>query len=345
VQLPSFLFLGFESQGSKRITRQGPIVVLMEVSLKFHAHAPLLLSLGLLTAAFLAVPKACGQLAGHYIGGATGLEDGSTAPPGFYGTFFPVVERVDTLKGPAGATIAKPNINVVANMAAYAVTTQKKILGATYGLSVIFPVVNTRFTANLFNASAESAGLSDIYFAPIVLGWEKGNLNYTVNYGFYAPTGSFDPSSALNPGLGYWEHQIQAGATYSIGKPKLWNASFLTTWEINHSRSGDVKPGPMLTGEYSFGRRFNKYQMNAGIAGYVYKKLSPDSGSGINPLLAGITDRSFGIGPEWKYTNLKWRLGFDFRFEQQFAVQAKTSGNVFFISITYLDLTPPPPKK
>ena len=66
------------------------------------------------------------QLAGHYIGGATGLEDGSTAPPGFYGTFFPVVERVNALKGPGGATIAKPDINVVANMAAYAVTTQKK---------------------------------------------------------------------------------------------------------------------------------------------------------------------------------------------------------------------------
>jgi hypothetical protein len=89
------------------------------------------------------------------------LEDGSTAPPGFFGTFFPVVERVNALKGPGGATIAKPDINLVANMAAYSVTTQKKILGANYGLSVIFPVVNTRFTANLFNASAESAGLSD----------------------------------------------------------------------------------------------------------------------------------------------------------------------------------------
>ena len=78
----------------------------------------------------------------------------------------------------------------------------------------------------------------------------------------------------------------------------------------------------MFTGEYSFGRRFDKYQMNAGVAGYGYKKLSPDSGSGVNPLVAGITDRSFGIGPEWKYTNLKWHLGFDFRYEQQFEVQA-----------------------
>jgi hypothetical protein len=25
----------------------------------------------------------------------------------------------------------------------------------------------------------------------------------------------------------------------------------------------------------------------------------------------------FGIGPEWKYTTLKWHLGFGFRYEQQ----------------------------
>ena len=312
--------------------------------MELHVRVSLALSVVLLAANFLSPPCVPGQLAGHYIGAATGLENGTAAPPGFYGTFFPVVERVDELKGPGGNTIARPNINVVANMAAYAVTTQKKILGGYYGLSAIFPIVNTRFTANLFSASAESAGISDIYFAPIVLGWEKGNTNWTVNYGFYAPTGSFDPSLALNPGLGYWEHQIQAGATYSIGKPKLWNTSLLTTWEISQTRSGDIKPGPMFTGEYSFGRRFDKYQMNAGVAGYGYKKLSPDSGTGVNPLLAGITDRSFGIGPEWKYTNLKWRLGFDFRFEHQFAVQAKTSGGVFAMSITYLDLTPPPKK-
>jgi hypothetical protein len=175
-----------------------------------------------------------------------------------------------------------------------------------------------------------------------VLGWEKGNLNYTVNYGFYAPTGTFDPTSSMNSGLGFWEHQIQAGATYALDKKKLWNTSLLTTWEINHSKTGlDVKAGPTFNGEYSFGRRFDAYKMNAGVAGYVYKKLSADSGSGINPLLVGITDRSFGIGPEWKYTNLKWHLGFDFRYEAQFGVQAKTSGNVFVIGITYPDLLPP----
>jgi hypothetical protein len=222
---------------STRITADGG-------NLKLHAHVSLVLSVGLLASNFLTVPSACGQLAGHYIGGATGLEDGSAAPPGFFGTFFPVVERVNALKGPGGATIAKPDINLVANMAAYAVTTQKKVLGANYGLSVIFPVVNTRFTANLFNASAESAGLSDIYFAPIVLGWEKGNLNYTVNYGFYAPTGSFDPSSPLNPGLGYWEHQYRPVRRIRLASRNYGTRPSLQPGRSTIAGAAMLNPGP-----------------------------------------------------------------------------------------------------
>jgi hypothetical protein len=227
-------------------------------------------------------------------------------------------------------------------MAVFAQTVQKKILGGSYGWSFIAPVVNKRFTGNEFSASAPGGSLSDIYFAPLVLGWEKGRTDFTANYGFYAPTGAFDPSSALNAGLGYWEHQIQAGTTYSLDKKKLWNTSLLTTWEINGSKLGlDLKPGPMFTGEYSFGRRFFKYQMNSGAVGYAYKKIAADSGSEVKPLTVGILDQQFGVGPEWKYTNLKWHMGFDFRFEEQFGVEAKPSGKVFVVSITYLRLNLP----
>lgn len=177
----------------------------------------------------LATPLAFSQQAGHYLSGITGLENGSGAPPGFYAAYLGYVNPVDSLKGPNGNTLLHPDITVAVQMAGYSMTTQKKFLGANYGFSVLLPVVNTRFTADEFNASAESAGLSDWYIAPIVLGWTKGNANFLVNYGFYAPTGHFDPSLALNPGLGFWEQQFQAGSTYAIDKRKLWNTSLLTT--------------------------------------------------------------------------------------------------------------------
>lgn len=283
------------------------------------------------------------QQLGHYIGGFTGLENGSSAPPGFYAAAFGLAEPVNSIKGPNGNTVLKPDINVGGVIAAYSMVTPKKILGGDYGWAFMVPVLNTRFESNVFDASAESAGVSDILFEPIGLGWEKDKANYTVNYSFYAPSGDFNPDSALNPGLGFWEHQIQAGLTYNIDKKKLWNTSGLTTWEINMSKLGtDIKPGPIFTGEYSFGRRFFKYQMNAGIVGYASQKLSADSGSSISPLIKGNLDRGFGAGAEWKYTDIKHKLAFDVRYEQQYGVELRTSGKILVFSITYLKLFPPP---
>ena len=237
---------------------------------------------------FSSVVTASAQQVGHYLQGVTGLENGSTAPPGLYVGYLPYIEMINSFKDASGNTLLNTDINVVAHNAVYSVTTAKKILGATYGIGVIIPIVNTRVVANTFDTTVQEAGVSDIFFEPVVLGWEKGKVNYTLNYGFYAPTGNFNPSAALNQGLGFWEHQIEAGATYNIDKKKLWNTSLLSTWEINQSKSGlDVKAGPMATFEYSLGHRFFKYAMNAGAAGYAYTKLSPDSGSGVGRLAQG----------------------------------------------------------
>jgi hypothetical protein len=299
-----------------------------------------LLSLAALAALSLYSPA---QQLGHYIGGFTGLENGTSAPPGLYVAAFGLVEPVQSIKGPNGNTVLKPDINVGGVIAAYSFTTPKKILGGDYGLAFMVPVLNTRFNSNIFNVTDVSAGVSDVLFLPINLGWEKGKANYTVNYSFYAPTGDFDPNLALNPGLGFWEQQIQAGMTYNPGKKKLWNVAGLTTWEFNQFKSGlNVKAGPIFTGEYGFGRRFFKYQMNAGIVGYASQKLSPDSGSGISPLIRGYLDRGFGAGGEWKYTDIKHHLAFDVRYEQQFGVELRTSGPILVFSITFLDLLPPP---
>lgn len=292
------------------------------------------------------VPCMGAQELGHYIGGFTGLENGTSPPPGFYAAGFGLVEPINSIKGPSGNTVLRPDINVGGVIVAYSYTSEKKILGGLYGMAFMVPVLNTRFNSDRFNASAQSAGLSDIMLEPINLGWQKGAANYTLNYSIYAPTGDFDPNSPLNTGLGFWEHQIQAGMSLSLDKKKFWNTSAMTTWEINHSNLGeDAKAGPIFTGEYSFGRRFFKYQMNAGFVGYASQKLSPDSGSDVGSLTRGYRDRGFGAGGEWKYTDIKHRLAYGVRYEHQYGVQLRTSGQVLVFNITYLRLTPPKPSK
>lgn len=69
------------------------------------------------------------QQAGHYVGGVTGLEDGSATPPGVYASYLPLVQRIDSLKGPNGNTILRPDINLVAHMVIFAGTSTKHLLG------------------------------------------------------------------------------------------------------------------------------------------------------------------------------------------------------------------------
>lgn len=80
---------------------------------------------------------------------------------------------------------------------------------------------------------------------PVVLGWEKGKANCLLYYGFYAPTGDFNPT-VLNPGLS-GSHQIQAGASYSFDKRKLWNTSLLSTWEILPKKLAESENAALTT--------------------------------------------------------------------------------------------------
>jgi hypothetical protein len=288
-------------------------------------------------------PPTIAQQIGHYIGGFTGLENGTSAPPGVYVAGFGLIEPVDTIKGPNGNTVLRPKIDVTGAIAVYQVVFPKKILGGEPTIAFMVPVLSNRFNSNLFNISAEASGVSDVLLEPIGLGWTKGRIDYTANYSYYFPNGEFDPNSPLNAGLGFGEHQLQAGLTYNIDKKKLWNIAGLTTWEFNQSKSGvDIKPGPIFTGEYGLGYRFFKYQMNAGIVGYASQKLSPDSGTAVNPLIRGQLDRAFGAGGEWKYTDIKHKLAYDVRCESQYGVQLRTSGKILVFSITWLNLFPPP---
>lgn len=282
------------------------------------------------------------QQSGHYLQGLTGLDNGSALPPGYYITYLPYLNLVNSIKGPDGQILASPDLNIVVHNAVLQVTLPTKFLGATYGFSLTVPIVNTRLEGNEYARSLQSAGLSDIYMAPIVLGWDKGRSTYLLNFGLYAPTGAFNPSSPLNPGLGFWEEQVQAGMTYNFDKRRLWNASLLSTWEFNQGKQRrDLKPGPMATFEYSFGHRFLHGGINVGAAGFAYQKLAADTGSAVNPATRGNLDRAFGLGPEFKIANPKYHMAFDVRYEPEFGVQSRTSGNILIVSVSYLHFLSP----
>jgi hypothetical protein len=76
--------------------------------------------------------------------------------------------------------------------------------------------------------------------------------------------------------------------------------------------------------------------MNLGVAGYAQFKVTGDSGSDIPPILRGVKDRIFGLGPEFNIYIPKPRLTLLARYEPEFAARNRTQGQTIVFSIVWV---------
>lgn len=292
----------------------------------------------------LAAPATSQQL-GHYIQGATGIDGGSQPPSGFYATYLPYLFNVDSVRDRNGDKVLDADLRIAIQAVGLTYITKRKIFGATYGVSMLAPFTRQRLNSDILPSGGASTGygFTDTLFVPAMLGWKKERMDVTASYGFYAPSGDFDPNKAVNVGLGFWEHQIQLGTTVRLDAAKTWSASLMTTWEINHTKAGvDLKPGPMMTAEYGIGKKLLMGGLKLGGSGYYYWKLIPDSGTAINPLRRGINDQAFAIGPEATLTlplGAPYRLvSIIFKYQPQFFVKSRPQGQTFIVNLTFINL-------
>lgn len=284
----------------------------------------------------------CAQQLGHYLQGVTGLGSGSTPPPGIYLTYLPYFWRVTSVRGPGGDTVINSRLNVWANVAAATFIIPDKLYDFDFGFSVQAPWASNRIQANVLPIDRRTAGYSDTFVTPFMLGWHKGRANYMASYTFVAPTGSFDPNSAVNPGLGFWSHLFQAGTTVMLGKSRMWNVTVVGTGEIDTKKKGvDLTVGPSLTLEYGFGRHFRKGLINVGVSGHYVQKLVADYGNDVSPAIRGLKDRAIGLGPEFQWIFPKAKMSFTARYQPQFEVRNRVRGDIFVINLTYMGMFKP----
>jgi hypothetical protein len=261
--------------------------------------------------------------------------NGSLPPAGYYLGFIPFVYYVDSIKGPSGGSIPA-NLTMSAPIAMVSGVTKTKFLGADYGFAILVPIMNQRITTNVVPSRSFSGGygVSDLFFTPVELGWHKPKADFLASYTLAAPTGDFSSDQVFNSGLGMWSHMFQLGTTYYPEKTKKWNASILSTWEICTTKTAtNVRPGSQMALEYGVGRRMLRYALNVGVAGSYYRKLTLDTGTAI-----AFHDQENSIGPEVSLTLPEAHLSFDVRYEPQFDVRGRTSGQFLAISLTYLNI-------
>jgi hypothetical protein len=275
---------------------------------------------------------AIAQERGQYLPGTAGLNSGMQTPEGFtYANLF-IWYPTSKFKDQNGDTAPiNFDIDLIADLNLLAYTTKAKFLGATYGMALVVPIVNTPVSLPRLDLDISPTGVGDIYVEPINLGWKLKKADVKVAYGFVAPTGKFDEIGSDTTTTDYWGHEITFASTIYLDKTKLTQFSFSTNWEFHQKkRHEDLKVGNNMTLEAGVGKIFVKNQgkqlIQFGVVGYSEFQFTNDSGTAVPLLTANNKDRVFAIGPEFGVILPTKKFNFLARVLPEFGARNRTQG-------------------
>ncbi len=216
---------------------------------------------------------------GHYVPGVEAVNAASVPPPGAYYVGYFVNYDIDSLKAPgSGSDIPVSNtgtVTALANRLVY--ITDKKVLGADYGVEALIPIINKDLDFTAIGYDESDSGLGDVYLSPIVLGWHGDGWDAVFGTGFWLDNGEDD--ELANPGNGYTGIMLTVGGTWQLNEAKDMSFSALARYEMNGENSNDFEPGDQLTVEWGLGKQLNP-QLNIGLAGYLQRQMTDDKGAG-----------------------------------------------------------------
>ncbi|KPK57438.1 MAG: hypothetical protein AMS21_11465 [Gemmatimonas sp. SG8_38_2] len=177
-------------------------------------------------------------------------------------------------------------------------------------------------------------GLTDLYFAPLVLGWHLERFEVAAAAGGFAPTGSFTPGSADNTGLGFWTFIPHVAATYRLDTGIFEKTPFLAMgalrYEVHSNQEGrDFRPGNTLTFEWGVGVEVGG-RTDVGLSGFVYRQASDPTGADARPV---DRYRSNGIGAHVSHNFGKVNLGL--RVYRDYDVRNGPQGTLAYLEIGF----------
>jgi len=296
-------------------------------------HCP---ALALSALALVATPLAAQVQLGTKIMGGLGIDAGIQGPPGFY-----IIDRfiqfhATKARGREGNELPIRGLDIMVRAnsfgVAYALTTAN---GPTLTFALAAPYAHGSINSDDPFVSVDRLGLGDVFVQPIKVGWQRRRYDVVTSYGFFAPTGEFEPRSGLTIGHGQWSHQFSLGGGLFTDSTRTTRASALLSYELNGRKRGiDITRGDMLQLQGGAGMTVRKIVV-VGVAGYALWQVRDDRGSDLPPALAGARTRTFGLGPEIDVVIPKLRMRGEFRFEWDFGTRARPQGDVFAGGLAY----------
>jgi hypothetical protein len=306
---------------------------------------------------------------GHYVGGLVNIRDLQVpAAPGFYAAvynYYYQTGRVNDANGnerdsvtihpgpgPGLTLDLDPDVDVYALAPALIWVSDWKILGASYGALLLTTFGNASVGASLstqlgqgLNAETSQFGIGDWYFQPIWLGWHLEHFDFSLAYGFYAPTGKYDTEprefsaigtfrveSADNIGLGFWTNQFQGAATWYPWASKATAVALALTWEINSEKEDfHVTPGQVVSLNWGVSQYLplnaaQTWLVELGPAGYDQWQVTSDDGRNASN---GLLDQVHAAGVQVGITSVELTGSINFHFFREFYSEDRFEGNVF----------------
>ena len=253
---------------------------------------------------------AAGEI-GHQGGGAFNPGDFFAPPEGlilaFYGNYYGTSALRDSSGNKlTGFDISGTRVNLDIEIESFQIIPMViwspgvKLLGADVS-TLFMPIYGqTSIAASLsalnrpVNIDEDAWGFQDSYVQPLWLTWRTKEWDFSTSYGFWAPTGSYDPAALDNTGAGFWSHLFRASAAWSVDglRQTLFNAS--VAYETNGGKDGlDLRPGDHLTLDVGMKHVFNPC-FEAGVFGYGQWQTTDDTGR--DAVARDTHDRLFGVG-------------------------------------------------
>jgi hypothetical protein len=303
---------------------------------------------------------------GHYVPGAMNIRDFADPAPSsglfvldynfiqsgnqFYGA---TGQQITEITGPSGTKVPlTTDVSGYINNPMLLWASKGKILGATYfggadipiigvnsnlGYSLIGPIDSLHHSGNV---SGKVSGLSDLNIMPIYLSWGLTNLDVTVGWSVYAPTGKFEIGGSDNTGLGYWSNLFQAFAYWYPekvgGKSSKALAVMLgTSYEVIGKIKGtDVSPGSRFYLDYGI-EQYLSNNFSLGLYGGNSWQVTNDKGSQVY-WNTSVHDRLGVVGGQvayWLWTNRLQAIG---KYGWNYGAVEHFKQNIFEINLIFL---------
>ncbi|MET0025688.1 MAG: transporter [Sedimenticola sp.] len=292
-----------------------------------------------LTMALLLGSLSVGAFAeGHYVPGVEGLKGPSAPPPGNYYVGYLVNVEVDSLKAPGtDTTLAAHNKGTVTALAnRFVHITNKKILGADYGVEAIIPIVKKDLDFDTVSYDATNTGVGDIYLSPLVLGWHADRWDGLFTAGYWFDNAS--NSELSKAGNGYGSAMLTVGGTAYLTQDKSVSASAMLRYEMHSGNTRNAagvpyEPGDQATLEWGIGKKVSPV-LELALVGYNQRQTTKDTGTG-----ATTTNKSSknAIGVEVSYLSKALGGFIEAAYYDEYDVHANTApgadGSTFRLNI------------